>query len=114
MKTIFLTLVFILSTHAFAANPQIRVCNINSADFYTLRIESPKHDLIGFCSYGESYVGSISFMAYFFEGYNTMAMDAFFKTQSDEFTTCELAGGSRTTGFDLVDDSSDIICVFDD
>ena len=109
-----LTMVCLLSASAFAANPQIRVCNLYNADFLTLEIEKPKKDQIGFCSYGDSFVGSLTFMTYYFEEKNTKAMDAFYKTQNTQFATCELAGADEIIGYDLSEDKSDIICVFDD
>ena len=97
MKNILISFLVLLSTSAFANNPQIRVCNITTGYFWSLDISAPIDNNIGFCKYGEALIGSITQMKFFFDHEETEAMNAFQSTKIQDLVSCEMAGAVEMT-----------------
>lgn len=103
-----------LSSSVYASNPQIRVCNNHNGLFHSLRISKPKNDIIGFCRYKDSFMGSISAIAFFYENYKTMALNAFFQTQNKYTADCSEVGAKEIKGKELLGAQNYLLCIFDD
>ena len=114
MKILLILTTFLIATSSFAQNPQIRTCRIKNAVFWSLKINEPQNDNIGFCRYGGAMMGSLSFMKYFYENKNSQAMDALYKTQNMNISTCSSVGASQIVGIESPSAKAWDLCVFGD
>lgn len=114
MKLLLMLVTITLASSAFAQNPQIRTCRIKNAIFWSLKINEPQSDNVGFCRYGSSMMGSLTFMKYFYEGQNSMAMEAFMETKDSSITSCRAAGATHIVGIESPSAKAWDICVFND
>ena len=97
MKVLILVILGLVSVQAFSqANPQIRVCQTNSGSFWALFVED---DNIGFCRYGNSLMDSMSFINYFYNETQTMAMKAFLASNGAT-RECSEVGAESVSGLD--------------
>mgnify|MGYP003682979653 CR=1 FL=1 len=111
MKKIILIVAVLMSVQAFANNPQIRTCRINKAYFWSIKIEQPAKDSIGFCRYDESLIGSITLMKLLYDKVNTAALDAFYGTINSKVKDCQAAGAQRISSIDSEGDKRNL-CYF--
>ena len=96
MKKILLVALFLASQTIFAnSNPQMRTCRINLGQFWTVNIENPKTDNIGFCRFGNEMVDSITFMNYAFTNTPSNSLEAFLATEDFNFYSCAGAGAQK-------------------
>ncbi len=99
-KTIFFVL-FCFSTQIFAfSNPQIRLCRVTGGQFWSLDIDYPSPDNMGFCRYGQAMIDTISLIEHREYALGTKAMVAYYITKISPFASCDEAGGILTAGYD--------------
>jgi hypothetical protein len=114
MKKILLVALFLASQTIFAnSNPQMRTCRINLGQFWTVNIENPKTDNIGFCRFGNEMVDSITFMNYAFTNTPSNSLEAFLATEDFNFYSCAGAGAQKISSQDSYGHKADL-CVFMD
>lgn len=107
-------LMFLSSFSAFAQrNPQIRVCNLNGARFWSLDITRPADDSVGFCRYNNSLIGSLSLIQHFHFSRDTFAMKAYKESARISYNSCSDAGATSITGTDS-EGNNWSICQFGD
>jgi hypothetical protein len=114
MKKIVLIAILLVGQSVLAnSNPQMRTCRMNLGQFWTLNIEVPKMDNIGFCRYGIEMIDSISFMNYAFNNSVSKSLDAFLDTEDMAHDSCSDAGADLITGKDSYNSDTEL-CVFSD
>lgn len=114
MKKIILITILLAGQSVWAnSNPQMRTCRINLGQFWTLNIETPKNDSIGFCRYGTEMIDSVSFMNYAFYNSASNSMDAFFDTEDMAHDSCSDVGADLISAKDSYNSETEL-CVFSD
>ena len=108
MKALLILLITMSAAYA-QRNPQIRVCNNNDAHFWSLDVEQPRNDNIGFCKYDNSLIGSITLIKYFHYNTSTEAMTALLNGSR----SCAAAGDMTVLGSDSEGGEFDV-CYFSD
>lgn len=98
---------------SFAANPQILICRTHGADFWSFKLQGDNSDEIGFCRYGEAYVGSQDLMSYFNDNIKTFALENYFSTRTNKIENCDEVDGKSLISMDSTGLIMNI-CVFPD
>lgn len=107
-------LLLVLSSIAYAENPQRRVCRLNGAQFLALDITEPRVDNVGICFFNEkSLMGSISLILAIHEGKDSQASKAFKKTKYATYKTCKDANAFKSLAKDT-NGKTYPLCLFSD